>query len=226
MKPQRIRRSQNSETWRVPDGTSFYYIKIVFDEDLDAVVIYRSYHKDPWISDGERYDSFAAARVSQGLPESEKEEMTPEEANKVARHHLGETLTSIMRGGPHGDDWIVFARHDATEASARAATVAEAAAEAAAQLRAAGWTPSHARLEWRSNGWQHYLHLCIDRLSPELLFAAQFQDGAWNVFNRTNDAAPCILRRGTTETAAATVAAWHAANLPSLHLPPFPGASQ
>jgi len=102
----------------------------------------------------------------------------------------------------------------------------KAAAEAAARLRAAGWTPSHARLEWRSNDWQHYLHLCIDSLSPELLFAAQFQDGTWNVFNRTNDAAPCILRRGTTKTAAARVAEWCATNLPSLHLPPFPGASQ
>jgi hypothetical protein len=147
-------------------------------------------------------------------------------AVRIANHHLGPTLSSIGRGGPYGDDWIIRAAIEAGEVSAQAATVAEAAADCASQLRAAGWTPSHARLEWRSNGWQHYLHLCIDRLSPELLFAAQFQDGAWNVFNRTNDAAPCILRRGTTETAAATVAAWHAANLPSLHLPPFPGASQ
>ena len=146
------------------------------------------------------------------------------EAHKIARHHLGERLHWIGKGGPTADEWIVQAWPDTGHMiHAQAATVAEAAADCAAQLRAAGWTPSHARLEWRSNGWQHYLHLCIDRLSPELLFAAQFQDGTWNVFNRTNDAAPCILRRGTTETAAATVAAWHAANLPSLHLPPpFP----
>ena len=144
------------------------------------------------------------------------------EAHKIARHHLGDTLTSLMRGGPTAGDWIVFACHDQTEVSARAATVAEAAADCAAQLRAAGWVPTHPRLEWRSNDWQHYLHLCIDRLSPELLFAAQFQDGTWNVFNRTNDAAPCILRRGTTKTAAARVAEWCATNLPSLHLPPFP----
>ena len=151
--------------------------------------------------------------------------MTPDEARKIARHHLGDTLTHIMRGGPHAADWIVFARHGTTEVSARAPTVDAAAADCAAQLRAAGWVPSHARLEWRSNRWQHHLRLCIDRLSPELLFAAQFQDGTWNVFDRINDAEPCILRRGTTETAAATVAEWCATNLPSLHLPPFPGAS-
>ena len=147
------------------------------------------------------------------------------EARKIARHHLGDALVSLARGGPHGDDWIVVACADIGARSARAATVDAAAADCASQLRAAGWVPSHARLEWRSNRWQHHLHLCIDRLSPELLFAAQFQDGTWNVFNRINDAEPCILRRGTTETAAATVAEWCATNLPSLHLPPFPGAS-
>ena len=150
--------------------------------------------------------------------------MTPEET-RIARHHLGDAVGAIYRGGPHGDDWIVSAfGDDGAKVSARAPTVDAAAANCAAQLRAAGWSPSHARLEWRSNRWQHHLHLCIDRLSPELLFAAQFQDGTWNVFNRINDAEPCILRRGTTETAAATVAEWCATNLPSLHIPPFPGA--
>ena len=149
--------------------------------------------------------------------------MTIEEAHRIAAARLGPALHNVTRGGPAADEWLVQAVPPSGPLlSARAAGLEEAIGEAEAQLRAAGWVPSHPRLEWRSNGWQHYLYLCIDRLSPELLFAAQFQDGTWNVFNRTNDAAPCILRRGTTETAAATVAEWCAANLHSLHLPPFP----
>ena len=64
------------------------------------------------------------------------------EARKIARHHLGDTLTTLMRGGPHAADWIVFARHGTTEVSARAATVDAAAADCAAQLRAIAAAPS------------------------------------------------------------------------------------
>ena len=138
------------------------------------------------------------------------------EARKIARHHLGDALTSLMRGGPHGDDWIVSACHGTTEASARALTVDKAASACAAQLRAAGWTPSHARLEWADNR----LYLCMDStrfvvatyLLPacDVLIHPDFSE--WR-------------RCHTVPGLVAAVAGWHAAHLPSLHLPPFPGAS-
>lgn len=136
--------------------------------------------------------------------------------HKIARHHLGDTLTNITRGGPTAGDWIVFARHDATEASARAATVAEAAADCASQLRAAGWTPSHARLEWADNR----LHLCMDRTR---LPVATYLLPACDVLIHPDFSE---WRRCYSQAAmVATVAEWCVTNLPSLHLPPFPGAS-
>ncbi len=142
--------------------------------------------------------------------------MTPDEARKIARHHLGDTLTTLMRGGPHAADWIVQACHGTTEASARAATVDAAAADCASQLRAAGWSPSHARLEWADNR----LYLCMDNtrfvvatyLLPacDVLIHPDFSE--WR-------------RCYTVPGLVAAVAGWHAAHLPSLHLPPFPGAS-
>jgi hypothetical protein len=139
------------------------------------------------------------------------------EAHKIARHHLGDTLTSLMRGGPTAGDWIVFACHDQTEVSARAATVAEAAADCAAQLRAAGWVPTHPRLEWGDN--RLYLYTGKTRfvvatyLLPacDVLIHPDFSE--W--------------RRCYSQAAmVATIAEWCAANLPNYHLPPFPGASQ
>ena len=167
MKPKRIRRLQNSETWQAMDGTSVYYIKIVFDEDLDAVVVYRSYHKDPWISDGERYDSFAAARVSQGLPETEEE------------------------------------------------------ADTAAAAADAGWSPSHARLEWTREFDNFSLVFHYDALPVKLWSGRVYGNGTGWAFNDSSGS----LYNGSPLPKAEIVriiAEWCAANLPSLPLPPFP----
>ena len=142
--------------------------------------------------------------------------MTPEET-RIARHHLGDAVGAIYRGGPHGDDWIVSAfGDDGAKVSARAPTVDAAAANCAAQLRAAGWSPSHARLEWADNR----LYLCMDNtrfvvatyLLPacDVLIHPDFSE--WR-------------RCYTVPGLVAAVAEWCAAHLPSLHLPPFPGAS-
>jgi hypothetical protein len=147
------------------------------------------------------------------------------EAHKIARHHLGDTLTSLMRGGPTAGDWIVFACHDQTEVSARAATVAEAAADCAAQLRAAGWVPTHPRLEWERDGDAIRLVLHIDGWQHPVLSGQFFNNGDGWIGNEQQDIAgyPATVAHIFRQTQR-----WHAANLPSLHLPlpPFPGASQ
>lgn len=147
--------------------------------------------------------------------------MTPE--TRIARHHLGDTLERVQRGGPHADDWTVKAAGPSGMVICTAATVDEAAADCAAQLRAGGWVPTHARLEWHSRKWQHHLRLHLDNYTADVMFAAEFQGGMWSVFNRTlTTDDDRILSRATREQAAATIAEWHAATLPSLHLPPFP----
>ena len=152
--------------------------------------------------------------------------MTPEET-RIARHHLGDTLTTLMRGGPHAADWIVFARHGTTEVSARAPTVDAAAADCAAQLRAAGWSPSHARLEWRRAHGAHELRLCIDH-HAQVLFSAEDhwktgRDGQrlYNLSDVHDDATISLWECPAAEVFA-YIAEWCAANPPSLHLPPFP----
>lgn len=148
--------------------------------------------------------------------------MTTEET-RIARHHLGDTLTHIMRGGPHAADWIVFARHGTTEASARAPTVDAAAADCAAQLRAAGWSPSHARLEWTREFDDFSLFFHYDAMPVKLwsgkLYSNEtgwaFNDSTGNLYNGSPLPKAEIVR---------IIAEWCAAHLPSLHLPPFPGA--
>ena len=84
------------------------------------------------------------------------------EARKIARHHLGDRLHWIGRGGPTADEWIVQAWPDTGHMiHAHAPTVDAAAADCAAQLRAAGWSPSHARLEWEpyADGFRLVLRL-------------------------------------------------------------------
>ena len=141
-------------------------------------------------------------------------------ARLIARHHLGDTLTNIMRGGPHAADWIVFASYGGAEFSNRAPTIAEAAADCAAQLRESGWTPTHARLEWRSVRWQHFLHFRFDSLDTQVAAASQFGDGTWRLYYRG-----VAHQVADAKNAAAVIAEWHATALPSLHLPTFPGAS-
>ena len=69
MSAERIKTTNDSETWKRIDGTRVDYVKITFDDDLDAVVVFGSDHKGPWVSDGDRYDSFEVARRAWGLPD-------------------------------------------------------------------------------------------------------------------------------------------------------------
>lgn len=70
MDPERIKTSLSAETWRTPlDSGRFRYIRISYSDDLDAVIAETADHKDPWIGDGERYESFTKARGAWGLPE-------------------------------------------------------------------------------------------------------------------------------------------------------------
>ena len=146
------------------------------------------------------------------------------EARLIARHHLGDRLHWIGRGGPHADLWIVQAWPDKGHMlSAQGATVAKAAADCAAQLRAAGWVPSHARLEWeRFKGTSSYgLFLRLDGYKRQLLGVVQHHGSEWGVYDEEEETwtyAPFA----DLQTA---IGWWHAATLPSLHLPPFPGAS-
>mgnify|MGYP000856016020 CR=1 FL=1 len=150
------------------------------------------------------------------------------EASKIARHHLGDALASLARGGPHGDDWIVSAFGDGgAKVSARAPTVDAAAADCAAQLRAAGWSPSHARLEWRSSHGDHELRRCIDH-HAQVLFSAEEhwktgKDGQtlYHLSDVHDDATISLWQCPAAEVFE-YIAEWCATNLPSLHLPPFP----
>lgn len=140
--------------------------------------------------------------------------MTHEEASKIVTHHLGAAQNGF---GQTRKGWTVGAILPgcAASISVTAPTVAEAAADCAAQLRAAGWVPTHPRLEWSDN--RLYLHM--DRthfvvatyLLPacDVLFHPDFSE-----WRRCNDV-PAL---------AAAIAEWCATNLPSLHLPlpPFP----
>ena len=141
-------------------------------------------------------------------------------ARLIARHHLGDTLERVQRGGPHANDWTVKATGPSGMVICTAATVDEAAADCAAQLRESGWTPTHARLEWRSVRWQHFLHFRFDSLDTQVAAASQFGDGTWRLYYRG-----VAHQIADAENAAAVIAEWHATALPSLHLPTFPGAS-
>ena len=148
--------------------------------------------------------------------------MTPEEARKVARQHLGDTLTTLMRGGPHGDDWVVYAFACGTEASAHAPTVDAAAADCAAQLRASGWEPSHARLEWRPSAGKDYALVYRHEgltLPMYRVFSSSSPDdfGAESLTSGTS-------AYGSLDFVLSEIAAHCASRIPSLHLPPFPGA--
>ncbi len=148
--------------------------------------------------------------------------MTPE-ARRIARHHLGDRLHWIGRGGPHADLWIVQAWPDKGHMlSAQGATVDAAAADCAAQLRAGGWVPTHARLEWERDGDAIRLVLLLDKVRSVQLDGQLFDDGTgWLAFESADIAGyPAIVA-----TMIAAAERWHAATAPSLHLPPFPGAS-
>jgi len=140
----------------------------------------------------------------------------------IARHHLGDRLHWIGRGGPHADLWIVQAWPDTGYMlSAQGATVDAAAADCAAQLRAGGWVPIHARLEWfESSQWSQVLFLRVGpRLHHEILIVNRTPSGCYYVADSGMKSEP----RGTQEEVLAWVEA-HVGWLElSLHLPPFHG---
>ena len=77
------------------------------------------------------------------------------------------------------------------------------------------------RLEWL-NG---YLHLCIDLHTQCLFHVERNQSGSFNLYD-VNASGDDVMGYGlSTDRVNACLAEWHAATLPSLHLPPFPGAS-
>ena len=147
--------------------------------------------------------------------------MSTEEARKIARQHLGDTLTTLMRGGPHGDDWVVYAFACGTEASAHAPTVDAAAADCAAQLRAAGWNPSHARLEWEPYADGFRLVLRLEGVSAPLWWMMDHDGWFANTCDNVNPEGGDYETRPLAEIVR-IIAEWCATNLPSLHLPPFP----
>lgn len=139
-------------------------------------------------------------------------------AQRIARHHLGDALMSVHRGGPYADQWTVRTGAPSVgvpDGVFTAATVEEAAQAAAAQLRAGGRVPTHARLEWRRN----QLTLVVGSSPfPVATVVALHNDAAVLIHA---DAKPWEHRPNVAE-ALDVVAEWCAKNLP-YHLPPFPG---
>lgn len=147
--------------------------------------------------------------------------LTSEQAYKIARHHLGDALTSLARGGPTGDDWIAIACHGATEVSARASTVEKAARDAADQLRAAGWVPTHPRLEWEQSRDAFNLVLQIESVRSPLWSGKIYADGTGWARN-DNQHWPYNIHSIPKADFLRVITGWCTTNLPSLHLPPFP----
>ena len=142
--------------------------------------------------------------------------MTPEKAREIAHHHLGDRLHWVQRGGPHASEWLVQAVPlSGHMIHATAATPEAAARDAADQLRAQGWVPTHPRLEWADNR----LYLCIGR--TRFVVATYLLPGADLLFHPGQSG---WIRGLVAAGIAAECAEWCAANLPSLHLPLFPGA--
>jgi hypothetical protein len=164
--------------------------------------------------------------------------MDPKQAQQIARHHLGDALMSVYRGGPYADQWTVQTGAPSVGIPGglfTAATVEEAAQAAADQLRAQGWTPSHARLEWQRRPAETSaerdpmpesanLVLQIGRLDAPLyvlsIEADPDEPDMWCCQGR----GPVFVFGPLSEVLAA-IAEWCAANLP-LWLPPFPGDSR
>ena len=94
----------------------------------------------------------------------------------------------------------------------------------AAYRRAAGWVPSHARLEWTREFDDFSLVFHYDALPVKLWSGKLYSNGTGWAFNDSTG----NLYNGSPLPKAEIVriiAEWCAASLPSLHLPPFPGAS-
>ena len=142
------------------------------------------------------------------------------EATRIARHHLGDTLHRCYRGGAHADVWCVEATYQGEYYLGCAPTPEAAAVAVATQLRAAGWVPTHARLEWfESSQSSRSLYLRVGpRLHHEILSVSWISDRY-----RVEDSGIESQPAGTREDVLAWVDA-HVGWLElSLHLPPFPG---
>ena len=153
--------------------------------------------------------------------------MTIEEAHKIARHHLGDQLISVYRGGPYADQWTVHVGSPSVGIPGglfTAATPDEAAREAVAQLRAAGWTPSHARLEWTREFDDFFLTFHLEKFSTKVWSGKVYNTDCGWAFNDSTDSLHNDAPIPEAEIVR-IIAEWCAAHLPSLHLPPFPGAS-
>jgi hypothetical protein len=151
--------------------------------------------------------------------------MDPE--TRIAHHHLGDMFRRVDRQGSRYQVVCDDGAIDHPPTAATGATVAEAAADCAAQLRAAGWVPTHARLEWEprpartalsEDGNQEAsanLRLHVGTIRPLLvLWIRQDQGDVWTW--------PGWDVRGKLPEVLKAVADYVAANLP-YHLPPFPG---
>ena len=154
--------------------------------------------------------------------------MTPEKARKIARHHLGDALGAIYRGGPYANEWTVQVGPVTVgipDSLFTAATPDEAARLAAAQLRAAGWSPSHARLEWTREFDDFSLVFHYDALPVKLWSGKLYSNGTGWAFNDSSG----NLYNGSPlpkKEIVRIIAEWCATNLPSLHLPPFPALKE
>jgi len=142
--------------------------------------------------------------------------MTPE--TRIARHYLGDSLLRVEEN-LWSKHWNVFFGAGKV---AIASTVEEAARDAADQLRAQGWTPTHARLEWQPYRYGVSLYLHIDSHQQRLFNADHTSRGTFTLSD-VNASCDDVMGYGLTAAGVmAAVAEWCAAHLPSLHLPPFP----
>ena len=142
--------------------------------------------------------------------------MSIAEAHRITSARLGPALHHVARGGPAADEWLVQAVPPTGPLlSARAASIEEAIGEAEAQLRAAGWVPTHPRLVWRRNqivmmfGALAFPVVTVVTTGEEVAVLIHPSVTAWMYFPDMS-------------TAYARISEWCAANLPSLHLPHFP----
>jgi len=141
-------------------------------------------------------------------------DLTPEQARRIVHHHLGDTSWVIHRGSPPS----VFVSWEKVEHLATAPTVDAAAAECAAQLRLAGWTPTHERLEWEPNGNRLFL------LTGRARFpVATYLLPTLDVLIHEAPSQPWH-RAGTVAEMVEHIAGWVEYNLP-YYLPPFPELS-
>lgn len=148
--------------------------------------------------------------------------LTSEQAYKIARHHFGEKLIAVMRSGRNGFEWMINNVVKGKVQSGYANNLPDFVKQcesAAAELRLAGWTPTHERLEWEPNGNRLFLLAGRARL-PIATYLLPTMD----VLIHEVPGQPWH-RAGTVAEMVEHIAGWVESNLP-YYLPPFPGASQ